>query len=180
MKWIRHSAAVIVLMGGAVFAGTASAQTPQEMPSACAKADVALPSAVAGWASKTPLDSATDISHLDKTELLEGHAVSLALHPTREVTYPTQPEKPGGSVAHGGLIGVTITSAGTYEVGLGSGAWIDVLKDGAAIVSTAHGHGPSCSTIRKVVDFPLTPGRYVIQISANAEPTLQIMIWRRP
>jgi hypothetical protein len=75
---------------------------------------------------------------------------------------------------------VRIATAGTYRFVLGSGAWIDVLKDGRAVASTAHAPGPACSTARKTVEFPLAPGDYVLQVSANAEPTLALMIVRRP
>jgi homogentisate 1,2-dioxygenase len=65
-------------------------------------------------------------------------------------------------------------------VALGSGAWIDVLKGKAAMASVAHGHGPDCSGIRKMVDFRLSPGRYTLQIAANGEQTLPLMIARLP
>ena len=40
-------------------------------------------------------------------------------------------------------------------MGLSAGAWIDVVKDGAQVASSAHGHGPACSTLRKQVAFEL-------------------------
>ncbi|HEX4272840.1 MAG TPA: hypothetical protein VHZ32_15725, partial [Rhizomicrobium sp.] len=58
----------------------------------------------------------------------------------------------------------------------GAGPWIDVLKDGAAVTSGVHGPGPACSGIRKTVQFPLQPGRYVIQISANAGDSVPVMV----
>jgi hypothetical protein len=50
-----------------------------------------------------------------------------------------------------------------------------VGKDGAGVISSAHGHGPDCTGIRKMVDFALTPGRYTVQISANAAPQITVM-----
>jgi hypothetical protein len=47
-------------------------------------------------------------------------------------------------------------------------------------MSTAHSRGPECSTLRKMVDFPLQPGRYVLQVSANADARLPILLARRP
>ena len=41
---------------------------------------------------------------------------------------------------------------------------------------TAHAPGPACTGIRKTVQFPLQPGHYVLQISANADPTIAVMI----
>ncbi|MBI1360956.1 MAG: homogentisate 1,2-dioxygenase [Alphaproteobacteria bacterium] len=124
--------------------------------------------------------SAADAKGLSAAAVQPGVAVNAALHPTRQVAYAAQPEKPGGSVAHGGLLGFTISEAGTYRVALGSGAWIDVLKNGEAIDSSDHGHGPACSSIRKVVSFALQPGAYVLQISANAGDRVGVLITRAP
>ena len=151
------------------------------MPAAnCAATDQGLPPALAAWTSKAAPTAATAAPGLDAAKLIAGQAATVTLHPTREVSYVTQPEKPGGSVAHGGMLALNIAEAGTYQVSLNSGAWIDVLKDGVAQTSGAHGHGPACSTIRKMVDFSLPPGRYVIQISANADPKIAIMVSRHP
>jgi hypothetical protein len=42
--------------------------------------------------------------------------------------------------------------------------------------STAHAPGPPCTGIRKTVQFVLQPGGYVLQISANADPDIAVMI----
>ena len=112
--------------------------------------------------------------------LAPGHAATAALHPTRDVHYITQPEKPGGSVAHGGLIAVAITEAGIYQVSLSSGAWIDVLKDGASVESSAHAPGPACTGIRKTVQFALGAGRAVIQLSGNPDAAIQVLVTKIP
>ena len=154
--------------------------TAQETAQPCAAQDAALPKEMSGWSSKSDIATATGAQDLTKAELALGHAANLSLHHTREVQYAAQPAKPGGSVAYGGLAGLTVKDAGTYRIGLSSGAWIDVVKGDALTRSTAHGHGPACSTIRKIVDFPLQPGQYVIQISANADPAIALMVWRQP
>jgi hypothetical protein len=117
---------------------------------------------------------------LPKATLPIGKAVTGGLHPTRQVDYATQPEKPGGSVAHGGLFQLVVAQAGTYRIGISSGAWIDVLRDGKAVASTTHGQGPACSTLRKMVDFPLQPGRYVVQVSGNGGEKIGVMVMRKP
>ena len=63
---------------------------------------------------------------------------------------------------------------------LGSGAWVDIVKDGKAIESVAHGHGPDCSGIRKMVDFPLEPGNYVLEIAANGQSQLPLLVAHLP
>jgi hypothetical protein len=129
---------------------------------------------------KTSLDAAGDPAGLNAATLTPGKAVTVTLHHTREVQYISQPEKPGGSVAYGGLLMLDIKNAGTYQINLSAGAWIDLLKDGAAVMSGAHAPGPACSGIRKTVQFPLQPGCYVIQLSANGDPTIAVMVSHVP
>jgi hypothetical protein len=85
-----------------------------------------------------------------------------------------------GSVSYGGLIGVTVAQPGSYRVALSSGAWIDLVRDGKAVTSTAHGHGPACTGVLKMVDFPLTPGRYTLQIGANGGARMTVLVARLP
>jgi len=162
----------------ATMAASAALANPLgDAPADCAaETKPALPAALAGWATPAPLAAATDRYGLAGATLVPGKAATVTLLPTPAVRYPLQPEKPGGSVSHGGLLAFTIARAGSYRIALGSGAWIDVVRAGKAVVSTAHGHGPACSTIRKMVDFSLEPGDYVLQISANAAAELAVLI----
>ncbi len=163
----------------ALSAGSASAQSASASPPACdTSALPALPAELAGWASPSPVAAAGNARGLDRASLAPGKAAMVSLLPTPSVHYPLQPEKPGGSISHGGLLGFTITEAGTYRIALGSAAWIDVVRGGKPVTSTAHGHGPACSTIRKMVDFPLMPGRYILQVSANAGAGLPVLVTR--
>lgn len=172
--FIVFAVAIAALTAG----GAACAQ--EEHPTCAARSDASLPAELAGWAERRDLVSAASAADLAKATLAPGRAARAALHPTRQVSYVAQPEKPGGSVAYGGMFGLHVATAATYRVILGSGAWIDVLKDGAAVTSTAHAPAPGCTSARKMVDFPLQPGDYVVQISANADPTLALMVAERP
>jgi hypothetical protein len=156
--------------------GNSVAQEIPQPTENCAATDVALPVPLIGWQKKGNLTSATQASALDVAALPLAQGMIVSLHPTREVSYVIGPEKPGGSVAHGGMVSVSIHQAGRYQVSLGSRAWIDLVKDGAPISSADHAPGPRCSTIRKTVVFALQPGNYVLQISANADSTLPVMV----
>ncbi len=174
VRWVLLSA-VLALPGSAALA--------QETPGSgrpCATLDASLPQALSAWTSKAPLRSATRETGLAAALLRVGLAARATLHHTHEVTYVVEPDKPGGSVAYGGMLAVQIGEAGIYQVSLNSGAWIDIILGTSKIASTAHGHGPECSSIRKAVAFPLKPGHYIVQISASAAPTLDIMISRKP
>lgn len=171
----------LILAGALVAPITASAQmAPAPTPQACGAMDVELPPELAGWTAKAPLAAATVAADLPKASLTPGNAFLATLPSTPDVTYVVQPEKPGGSVSHGGLFDLTVKSAGTYVIALGTGAWIDVLKDGAPLMSGSHGRGPNCTTLRKMVTFDLKPGAYVVQISANGPAELPIMVAKRP
>lgn len=160
-------------------AGAQEMAPPPPSP-ACATQDADLPAELKGWTAKVPLAAATGVEGLAQAALAPGQAYLASLPSTPAVTYPVQPEKPGGSVSHGGLFSLTIPAAGTYVVALGTAAWIDLLADGAPVRSASHGRGPACSTLRKMVAFDLQPGRYVVQISANGPAELPIMVAPRP
>lgn len=158
----------------------AEAQEMAPPTPACAVQDADLPAELKGWTAKVPLAAATGVEGLAKAALTPGQAYLATLPSTLAVTYGVQPEKPGGSVSHGGLFDLTVPTAGTYVIALGTAAWIDLLQDGAPVRSASHGRGPACSTLRKMVAFDLRPGRYVVQISANGPAELPIMVAARP
>jgi hypothetical protein len=137
-----------------------------------------LPEALAGW--RNPVLATAGGVQAKAVALTPGKAATLALLPTPKVAYPLRPAKPGGSVSFGGLASFIVAQAGSWRVALGSGAWVDVVKDGKAMPSIAHGHGPDCSGIRKMVDYSLTPGRYVLQVAANGSDSLPLLVTRLP
>jgi hypothetical protein len=161
---------------------TAAPAAAQDMPMVTAAAPVCprdaepVPATLAAWADRRPLAAATYSASLGAAVLVPGTAVDLALAGTPGVAYVVRPSHPGGSVSHGGMLRFTIASAGTYRVAIGSGAWLDVVANGTSLESVAHGHGPNCSGIRKMVDFALQPGGYVLQIAGNGTATLPVLI----
>ncbi|AYJ85499.1 homogentisate 1,2-dioxygenase (plasmid) [Sphingomonas paeninsulae] len=139
-----------------------------------------IPTELASWPNKKPLIAATTSASLGAARAIPGVAVNLTLADTPAVTYPVRPAHPGGSVSHGGLIAFTIDRPGTYRVAIGSGAWLDLLKGSTSLESVGHGHGPNCSGIRKMVDFTLQPGDYVLQIAGNGTANLPLLITKLP
>src|SRR5690606_32883593 len=114
MKIAVHAALAAVF---ALAPLSVSAQQPAKPE--CAAVDASLPAPFASWAGKADLASADKAADLHKASLKIGQAVNAGLHPTREVRYVSQPEKPGGSVAHGGMLELKIDKAGAYRVALG-------------------------------------------------------------
>lgn len=115
---------------------------------ACQKYDANLPRALAGW-TRAGRDFDT------------GHAITL-------------PRRGNSARAT-----VRIRKAGTYGIALDQPGWIDVTPArGKPLQSTAHGHGPECSTIRKIVRYRLRPGTYRIEVSRLKGDRARMMLVR--
>ncbi|WCT78853.1 hypothetical protein [Novosphingobium humi] len=153
-----------------LWGGRAAAQ----MPSAPTCATPVAPDGdYAPWARPTTMNAGADQATAPLLPL--GAAARLRLVSTPRIQYPIRPEKPGGSVSYGGILILDITAKGAYRIALSSAAWLDVIGKDGALRSTAHGHGPDCTGIRKVVTFALEPGRYTIQIAASGADDVTVM-----
>jgi hypothetical protein len=126
------------------------------------------------------LDAVGGTGRTSRAILPIGQAARLKLLQTTDVRYPLRPAKPSVAASYGGMVEIDVQEAGTYRVALGSAAWIDLVHDRQAVTSSAHSHGPDCTGIRKIVDFPLAPGRYTLQVSANGEPQTTLLVAHRP
>jgi hypothetical protein len=172
----------IVLFAAAMLLATPAVaqEGARQAAPACAAIDKTLPAELAGWNGKASLSSATGAADAAKAEMVLGKGYEAALLETPEIAYPVQPEKPGGSASHGGLFEFTVPTAGSYTVALGAAAWIDVIENGKAITPVSFGHGPECTSIRKIVVFTLQPGKHVLQISSNAASKLKLTVAKKP
>ncbi len=171
----------LIAVGFALMLATpAVAQTPSTpaVP-ACVAMDAALPAGFTDWNGKASLATAPNAEHLPHAVLTLGKGYEVSLLNTPKVAMPVQPEKPGGSVAHAGLFSFTVETEGAYVVALATPAWIDVLEDGKAIAPTTFGHGPECTSIRKMVIFQLKPGAHALQVSGNADAKLKLMVAKK-
>jgi hypothetical protein len=178
--FLRTTLAAILMatLAPAALAPVALAQAP--LPASCGTQEAGFAPELSSWTKRDTITAAKSDAGLAAASLKIGQSYTATMQPTGDVSFITQPERPGGSVSKAGLFELNIAEAGTYAVALGTGAWIDLLGEGAPLVSVAHGRGPECTTIRKMVDFSLQPGRYVIQISATPSPDMYIMVARRP
>lgn len=140
-------------------------------PTCSAGLNTALPEAWKSWESPEAVPAAA--TPATQSEILIGQAYAAPLKPTASVSYAVQPRKTNAGTS-GGLFMLTIDKAGVYTIGLDLPGWIDVVRDGKVVKSSGHGHGPDCSTIRKMVDFRLDPGHYTVQIS-NAPKDMAIL-----
>jgi len=130
---------------------------------ACGAMDADLPAAFAGWG--TP----GDVKGVDG-----GRPVRVAL--AGDTAFAVAPERVAKPGSFGAVAPFAIAKAGTYEIALSAGAWIDLLADGKTVRSRAHRHGPPCTTIRKIVTFHLPPGAHVMQISGSPADAVTLAI----
>ncbi len=96
--------------------------------------------------------------------------------PLSNAALPIAPERPAAAGTFSQVLGFRIEKVGTYRVALSAGAWIDVVRDGKPLTSTAHMEGAACSGIRKIVDFDLAPGTYTLQLSGAKVQEMTVLI----
>ena len=154
-------------------AGPAFAQ--EDAPAPCPTTPAPLPAELAGWASATPVTAAATAADIGKALIPVSSRADIALLQAAQVQF-LAPEKAPKADTSSGMVHFAVPVARTYRVALGAGAWIDVVRDGKAIASGAHGHGVPCTPVRKTVDFALTPGDYVLLISGNRDATFSVLI----
>ncbi|MDB5711939.1 MAG: hypothetical protein JWL96_4009 [Sphingomonas bacterium] len=135
----------------------------------------------AGWTTTAPLTAAGRPADLATAALTPGHRADVALLPASGVTFATPLARPAPAGSTGGMLALTVTSAGKYRLSFGGAIWADVIgPDGKTIAPVGHGHGPDCSAIRKYVDFALQPGRYVVQLSEGKVTVIGAMLTPAP
>jgi len=128
----------------------------------CPTADVALPTNLSGWGvpgAEFGVNKAVTVQAGDLAKLADVPAGT----------------RPGGAV----MIGFKVEKAGRYGVALDQRGWIDVVpgaSGGEALKSVVHGHGPQCSTIRKIVRFDLQPGTYRLYLTGLDKPAAKAML----
>jgi len=141
-----------------LFAQTASGAA---QPEPCDRARGALPPSLAGWEDVGPaptIGKAFVVPAADPTTIRGLRTDELARH--------------GGAA----LVPFEVTEDATYRVALSDGAWVNVSAGNMVRRSSAHAHGPACSGIRKIVDFPLRRGRYALHITGISTPSIRVLI----
>jgi hypothetical protein len=170
----------VALVSVALAASGASAQDrkPNTVPPETCTAKAAPPTGMEAWSAPAPLPAAHSEADLPKAALKPGQAVKAGFVPVAQVKYRVAPEKADGPATYGGLYRLTVSEAGTYRVASSAAPWMDVFAPGStAPTKTAKfGHGPACTGIGKMVEFPLQPGDYLLQFSESLVADPEIMV----
>ena len=138
-------------------------------------APAALPQGFENWSRSVPVVSARHPTHPGKTVMQPGKSLDLALSPTATVQYVVAPAKPPQPETYGGTVTLRISRAGTYSIALDAAAWIEVVQHGRSIDSVSHRRAPEGSGLHKIVDFPLRPGSYLVQVVGSGQQKVRIM-----
>ncbi|PAX08646.1 homogentisate 1,2-dioxygenase [Sphingomonas lenta] len=144
---------------------------------ACPVTPAPLPAELAGWRSGEAAIAGAEVKEAEVLTL--GRGARAALHPSAHVAFPVRPAKPGPG-AHGGLLAFDAARAGRYRVALETPGWIEVVRDGRAVPSVSHAHGPACSGVRKMVDFDLEPGRHLLEIAGAPNASVTVLVTYLP
>jgi hypothetical protein len=150
-----------------------SLATAQETPPppSCQAVDASLPAAFAGWRTPSTLSG----------PLRPGMTVQVPLRPIGDLQMaPDMPIAPhearDGGASTGARFDLEIATAGTYRVALGNAAWIDLVQGGAALRPAGRDRGPACSSIHRILDFTLSPGRYLVQLSGTTAASARLLV----
>lgn len=141
---------------------------------ACPAGAEPVPLALSAWGAGTPVTAKADVK--EPPVIAVGKPAEVTLHPAAHVPLASKPTKAAPASSHAGYVRFVAAKTGTYRVALSGPAWIEVLGNGKPVTSSAHGHGPRCSGMRKIVDFPLPAGTHVIQLSGSADAKVRAMV----
>lgn len=165
-----------MILTALMLAQAAPMAMPTAAPAPCPAVPAPLPAMLAGWTAGRPVTASAGAKGAQT--LMIGQGARATLIPVATLALPARPAKPPAAGSYGGVFAFRVASPGRYRVALGAGVWIDVVAGTTALVSVAHGHGPACSSVRKMVDFDLKPGDYQLQLVDSASPTLALMVAR--
>lgn len=146
-------------------------------PAAACPVEPVLPPDLSGWArmSSNKTIYAYGDTRAAEWPVLGAVRTGLSLHRAESLRYWAAPERKPDVHKFGGMVPIKVEKAGRLVVALDAGAWIDLVRDGAVVKSAAHGHGPACSGIRKMVEFDVAQGRYLLQISNAPAQSIRAM-----
>lgn len=142
--------------------------------------EAVLPSELSAWKSLSYVGSAKNPQELPNATLTLNSASLVGLLPTPKIQYVARPTNEGGTVSYGGTFRITLKEKGLYRVVLANASWIEMVKDGKSAQSVAHAQGSKNSGIRKMVDYNLDEGTYILQLSAGADTTSAVLVTKLP
>lgn len=136
---------------------------PTAVPARCDTVHVAMPTSLVGWSQNAAAPT-----------IGEAFTVPAADPATVRGLRTSEVTRAGGAA----LVPFEVSEDATYHVAVSDRVWVDVATGNSLIKSSAHMHGPACSGIAKVVDFPLKRGRYALHLTGISAPSVKVLIAR--
>jgi hypothetical protein len=154
----------------------------QHQPDACVSvSDSNLPAALGAWAKAPVPAEAAASADGPRPELVPDRPLALRLKPAGAVTFAQAPgQLRKVEAAHGGLVAVRVPAEGTWRIAASGPVWIDLIGPAGPVASSGHGRMAPCTSIRKVVEFALPAGTWLVQLNGNPGPDLRLMLSRAP
>jgi hypothetical protein len=133
---------------------------------------------------KWPIDKArTALTAPDRATIGSGaetavsNAVTITLVPPASAKLPSPPERAPKDGTFAGFVAFKpVPKAGLYTINLSAGAWIDVVQDDAILKPVAFSGATDCDGIRKTVQYDLSGGPFVMQISGATDQSITVAV----
>lgn len=167
---------VPALVAAAMLIVSAPAVAQMARPACATVSDNNLPADLKAWTGSRASEAAA-AAGAAVPAIAPGVPYRVNLVPAAKVKFakaPGQFRTPENS--HAGLVRLTIATPGTYRISASTALWLDVRRDGTFAESTAHGALAPCTSIHKVVEFPLVAGDYTLQLSGNPGASVILMV----
>lgn len=106
-----------------------------------------------------------------KFGLKPGGTVQIALLDQNQVKFAAGKATRKG---YAGLAALDVPKAGVLELALDNKTYVDLVRGGKALDLAGEPKGHGCPGIQKALDFKVTPGRYVVQLSGSPDKSVKI------
>jgi hypothetical protein len=106
-----------------------------------------------------------------KFGLKPGGTVQIGLLPQNAVKFAAGRVTRKG---YAGMAALDVAKAGTLQLVLDNKTYVDLVRDGKALPLAGEPHAHGCPGIQKALDFKVTPGRYLVQLSGSPAQSVKI------
>jgi hypothetical protein len=130
-----------------------------------------LPLALAAW-------NAPDATIKTDMLILLEKPIIVPLQPTINIRFSKPPERTPDTESFSNSVKISLKHPGVYQLAAEKPVWLDVVAPEGIEPSLSHQHGPTCSSIRKIVEYKLAAGSHIIQISGSKTASIKIMMVR--
>jgi len=103
-----------------------------------------------------------------------GAPVAASLHFVDRVFFAVPPRERAIARTYAGNFALDIAEGGSWRVALDAEAVIELVRDGARVAPIAEGVTAGCFV--QQARYALTPGHYLLQLSASNSPVLSLLV----